>query len=85
MDLGAKAIRQVKYGFEDFLKSTFKRKMESARNDKNHQKPVVETVAQSIHNAIVAKDDGTTCATSTVSNSDAATPTRLQAASCKTP
>ena len=59
--------------------------MESARNDKNHQKPVVETVAQSIHNVIVAKDDGTTtCATSTVSNSDAATPTRLQAASCKT-
>ena len=39
MDLGAKAIRQVKYGFEDFLKSTFKRKWKAPETIKIIKNP----------------------------------------------
>ena len=71
-----------------FERQNYKENGTPPKARKKHQKLIVATLAQPFRcdfQAQTVAKDGTTCSTATLSNIDAATPVRLQAASWKTP
>ena len=71
-----------------FERQNYKENGTPPKARKKHQKLIVATLAQPFRcdfQAQTVAKDGTTCSTATLSNIDAATPLRLQAASWKTP